>query len=145
MEIRNKNAGRDNQLFETMEAGVVLLGAEVKSIKDGRGDLNAAHVRIKNGEVWLINANISGYKNSVPDGYDPMRTRKLLLSRQEIGTLEAKMRHKKLTLVPISLYTRGRLVKAKIALAKGMRTFEKRAAKKQKDIERDVQRELKDY
>ena len=152
MEIRNKNARRDHQILETFEAGIVLLGSEVKSIRDGKASLNAAHARVINGEVWLINANITGYEKSSPAGYDPLRTRKLLLSRHEIASLSAKLGQNKqgfhgngkLTLVPISLYTKGRLVKAKLALARGTRIFEKRAIKKQKDIERDVQRELKD-
>lgn len=144
MEIRNKNATRDHQILQTIEAGIVLLGSEVKSIRDGKASLNGAHARIINGEVWLINANITGYEKSSPEGYDPLRARKLLLSRHEIAALSSKLGQSKLTLVPLSLYTRGRLVKAKMALAKSTRTFEKRAIKKQKDIERNVQRELKD-
>ena len=144
MEIRNKNAGRDHQILETFEAGIMLLGSEVKSIRDGKASLNAAHARILNGEVWLINANITGYEKSSPVGYDPLRTRKLLLSRHEITSLSAKLGQNKLTLIPLLLYTKGRLVKVRLALARGTRTFEKRAIKKQRDIERDVQRELKD-
>lgn len=144
MEIRNKNATRDHIILETVEAGIMLLGSEVKSIKDGRGDLNTAHVRIKDNEVWLINANIPGYQSSVPEGYDPIRTRKLLLNKQQISSLASKVGQNKLTLIPLSLYTKGRLVKAKVALAKGTRNYEKRDIKKKKDLERDTQRELKD-
>ena len=144
MEIRNKNAGRDHQILETFEAGIMLLGSEVKSIRDGKASLNAAHARIMNGEVWLINANVTGYEKSSPAGYDPLRTRKLLLSKQQIASLASKLGQNKLTLIPLSLYTKGRLVKAKIALAKGTRTYEKRDIKKKRDLERDIQRELKD-
>lgn len=144
MEIRNKKAGKDHQILETIEAGIVLLGSEVKSIRDGRASLNAAHVRIMGSEAWLINANITGYENSSPEGYNPVRTRKLLLSRQQITSLASRVTQNKLTLIPLSLYTKGRLVKAKIALAKGTRTYEKRDIKKKKDLERDMQRELKD-
>lgn len=143
MEIRNKKAGRDHQILETIEAGIVLLGSEVKSIRDGRASLNAAHVRIMGGEVWLINANITGYENSSPEGYNPVRTRKLLLAKSEIAALASKVAQNKLTLIPLSLYTKGRLIKAKVALAKGTRTYEKRDIKKKKDLERDMQRELK--
>lgn len=144
MEIRNKKATRDHQILEIIEAGIMLIGAEVKSIKNGRGDLNTAHVRIKDNEVWLINSNIPSYQSSVSNGFDPMRTRKLLLNKQEISSLASKIGQNKLTLIPLSLYTRGRLVKAKIALAKSTRVYEKRDIKKKKDLERDTQRELKD-
>lgn len=144
MEIRNKNAGRDHQILDIFEAGIMLLGSEVKSIRDGRASINAAHVKLMNGEVWLINANVTGYEKSSPNGYDPLRTRKLLLTKQQIASLASKLGQNKLTLIPLSLYTKGRLVKAKIALAKGTRIYEKRDIKRKRDLERETQREIKD-
>lgn len=143
MKLTNRRAKRDYKIIDIFEAGIALIGFEVKSIKDGRGDLTSSFVRIRNSEAWLVGANIPQYGGTTNAEYDPLRTRKLLLHKEEIISLGTKTRQEHLTLVPISLYTRGRLVKAKIALAKGKREYEKREAKRRKDIERDVERELK--
>lgn len=122
---------------------MVLSGAEVKSIKQGRGNLSGSFVRIRDGEAWLMGADIPRYRPAGKQDYDPTRPRKLLLHKKEILSLSTKVRQQQLTLVPLSLYTKGRLVKARIALAKGKKKYEKREAKRRKDIEREMQRELK--
>ena len=126
---------------ERIEAGIALTGGEVKVIKTGKGDLSASHARIIKGEAYLINANITvvGAKN-----HNPTRTRKLLLHKSEIISLSSKMKQRKLTLVPLKLYTKGRFVKAQLALGKIKKKYEKRESIKKKDIEREIERELKD-
>lgn len=143
MRILNRRAPFEYQLFDRIEAGVALAGSEVKSIKVGRADLSAAFVRIQNNEAFLLNLNIPAYKGGVPEGYNPTRTRKLLLNKNEIISLETKAKQQKLTIVPMSMYTKRRLVKVQIALARPKRKFEKREVKRRKDIQREVERELK--
>lgn len=142
MRILNRRAPYEYQLFDRVEAGVALLGSEVKSIKTGRADLGSSFVRIKNGEAYALNINIPPYQGGAPEGYSPTRTRKLLLKREELVRLATKAKQQKLTLVPTKLYTKGRLVKLEIALAKPKRMFEKREAKRRKDIVRETEREL---
>lgn len=142
MRILNRRARHDYQLFENLEAGIALTGSEVKSVRAGRGDLSSAFVRIKDGEAWLVGANIPRYEAGSKD-YDPIRTRKLLLHKNELVSLSTKMAQQNLTLVPISLYTKGRLVKVRVALGKGKKQYEKRDAKRRKDIDREVERALK--
>lgn len=143
MRITNRRAPYEYELLDRVEAGVVLVGSEVKSIKAGRADLTASFVRITDGEAFLINASIPPYQGGTAQGYDPTRTRKLLLSRDELVSLETKAKQQKLTIVPTKVYTKGRLVKVEIALAHPKRKFEKREAKRKKDIQREIERELK--
>lgn len=143
MRIINRRAPYEYQLFDRIEAGISLLGSEVKSIKTGRLDLGSAFVRIKDQEVYLMNANIPPYQGGVPEGYTPNRSRKLLLVKSEIVSLETKAKQQKLTIVPTKVYTKGRLIKIEIALAKPKRKFEKREVKRRKDIDREAERELR--
>lgn len=144
MKILNKRASFEYNLFEKFEAGIALTGVEVASIKAGRADINHAYVRIRDGEAWLINANIPAYEHSTPVGYEPTRSRKVLLHKAELISLSTKISQEKLTIVPISLYNKGRLVKAQLSLGKGKRQFEKRESKRKKDIDRDTERALKE-
>ncbi len=125
---------------EKIEAGIALIGAEAKAIREGRGNLTEAYVKIMKNEAFLVNANIPclGVVN-----YNPTRTRKLLLHKGEILALESKIKAKKLTLVPLKLYTTGHLVKLAIGLGKSKRKYEKREAIKKKDIEREIEQEFK--
>ncbi len=141
--IINRKAPFENQLFDRLEAGISLLGSEVKSIKGGRAEFSGSFVRLKDGQAHLVNLHIPPYEGGVPRDYDPSRTRLLLLNRDEILSLETKAKQQKLTIVPVSVYTKGRLVKVQIALAKPKRKFEKREIKRRKDIQRDTERELK--
>ncbi|MCH7641494.1 SsrA-binding protein SmpB [Patescibacteria group bacterium] len=140
MKITNKRARFNYKLFDKYEAGLVLNGAEVKAIRRGSADLSQSYAKIIDDEVYLINANIpvEGKKD-----YSPTRTRKLLLHKDQIISIKSKVKAKKLTLVPTKLYTKGRLIKAELALAKAKRKFEKKEAIKRKDIERDIERELR--
>ncbi|HSW96283.1 MAG TPA: SsrA-binding protein SmpB [Candidatus Saccharimonadales bacterium] len=140
MKITNKRASFDYELLEHFEAGINLLGAEVKAIKLGHADLTGSHVRITGNELFLINAKIFPYKYARPETYDESRTRKLLMHRQEITALRSKMEGSRLTIVPVSLYTtRHNLIKAELALARGKKQFDKRKSIKKKDLERDTE------
>lgn len=141
MRVKNKKAGYNYNLYEKFEAGISLVGGEAKSVKVGRVDINQSYAKIINGQAYLINANIpiEGKKN-----YSSTRTRKLLLHKSEIISIQSKIKAKKLTIVPIVMYTKGRLIKVGLALAKAKRKFEKRESIKKKDIEREIEKELKD-
>jgi SsrA-binding protein len=144
MKVTNRRAKFDYELLEKTEVGIALTGAEVKSVKAGKISLNESFARIRDGEVWLHNAHIHPYPFADNRDYDPTRMRKLLLHKKEIVSLDQKMKQKKLTLVPVSCYTKGRNIKVKIALAKGKKEYQKREIKKRKDIEREVERELRE-
>ena len=139
MKVFNKRARFDYSLLERYEAGIVLSGAEVKAIKDGGLNLNQAHARVIDGEVFLVNANISLISNQ------STRSRKLMLHKKEITSIQSKIKAKKLTLVPVSVYTKGRLVKVGLALAKAKRKYQKKEVKKKRDIQREAEREIGDY
>lgn len=138
MYIVNKKASYNYKLGDRLEAGIALTGLEVKSIKENRADISNAHVRIMQGEAYLINANLPLQTD------DPTRARKLLLHRAQLTSLNSKTHQEKLTLIPTRLYTKGRLVKLQLALAKGKRTFEKKESIKKKDLDRESKRDWKD-
>ena len=140
MKILNRKAKFNYQFIESLEAGIALAGHEVRAVKNGRVDLSTAYAKIMGDEVYLINANIA---SSVVADYNPTQARKLLLHRNQIVSLKTKMQAKKLTLVPTKMYTKNRLIKVEITLAKNKRKYEKKELKKRKDIEREIERELK--
>jgi SsrA-binding protein len=140
MKITNKRAFFDYEIAERFEAGINLLGAEVKAIKLGHADLTSSHVRIVGNEMYLINAKIFPYQYARPETYDEKRTRKILMHKQEIIALKSKIDGSRLTIVPVSLYTtRHNLIKIELALAKGKKEFDKRKSIKKKDLERDTE------
>jgi len=139
MKIINKKAKFNYKLFETYESGISLTGAEVKTLLNNQADISNAYVKIINNEAYLLNANIP-LKNSITN---PIRTRKLLLHRSEITSIMTKMKQNKLTLIPTKLYNKGRKIKLEFALAKGKRKFEKRQTIKKKDVEREIEQQLK--
>lgn len=143
MKIINKKARRDYQIIGELEAGIVLHGAEVKSLRQGRGRISEAFARVKNGEVWLYNFLIPAYKHADIRNYNPSKPRKLLLHKKEIVSLSHKMEGKNLTLVPLVCYTTGRFVKVKLGMGKGKKEYEKREAIKRRDLEREMARTLK--
>ena len=143
MRVVNRRAKRDYQILEKYEAGIVLTGPEVKSVKGGRIRLEESFVRIKDNEAFLVNAEIPFYLPAGKRDYDPRRERKLLLHKKEILNLALKTAHSSLTIVPISCYTKHGLVKLTIALARGKRKWEKKEAIKRRDLEREVERELR--
>lgn len=142
MKLINRRAKFDYTILESFEAGIALTGEEVKSLKLGRGNLASSFVKIKAQEAWLLGVNIPPSGQSSLQNYDPTRARKLLLHKKQIISIETKSKQQKLTLLPLSLYTKGRLVKAQIAFAKGKKQFEKREAKKRKDIQRQTEKEM---
>lgn len=140
----NKKARFEYELVVEYIAGVVLTGAEVKSLRNSSGSLSGSFVKIINHQAYLINAQITPYKFADNRDYDPKRTRKLLLSRKELEDLEAGSQTKGLTIVPLSFELIRNHIKLKLALGKGKKQYQKRAALRQKDIARDVAREMKD-
>jgi len=141
----NKQAKFDYEILETFESGLVLSGQEVKSIRQGHASLKGAYVTIdKNNGIFLINANIPAYKmtGNLID-YEPSRSRKLLLHKKEISFLAGKLQQAGLTLVPLSLYTKGKKIKLEIGLAKGKKKIDKRAQIKEREEKRKIQRLLK--
>lgn len=142
MKIVNRQAYHEYQILEKIEAGIALTGAEVKSIKSGRIKLQDSFVRIRGSEAWLHNAHIPLYPFADNREYNPTRPRRLLLRRKELRRLNEKVNLRGLTVVPISCYTKGRLIKLRIALAKGKKAYEKREAIKRRDLQREVEREL---
>jgi SsrA-binding protein len=143
MRIFNKKATFDYQLLDHFEAGIKLVGAEVKAVRDGHVDLTGSFVRLIQGEATLFNANIFPYKFARPETFDSRRTRKLLLHKKEIISLKSKIDGAHLTIVPVSLYTTHSLIKIELAIAKPKKKFDKKEAIKNKDIDRDIERELR--
>lgn len=144
--IVNRKFNREYEPIERFEAGIVLTGAEVKSVRGGAMRLDDAFVRIIQGEPVLINAEIYPYKYADNKDYEPKRSRKLLLSKKEIARILTKIRGSgRLTLAPVSCYNKGSLIKIEIALVRGRRDVEKRKHDKKKKIERQAQRELKQH
>lgn len=142
MKITNRRAFYDYEILERLEAGINLYGAEVKAVRLGHANLAGSHVRIIGSEAYLVNAKILPYQYARPEGYDETRTRKLLLHKSEIISLKSRIEGANLTLVPLSLYIKDGFVKAEIALAKGKKAFEKKEAKKRRDLERELEAEL---
>lgn len=140
----NRKAFHDYHLEETYEAGMVLTGTEVKSIRAGRLNLKDSYVRIENNEVWVHNMHISPYDQGNRYNHDPLRKRKLLLHRREINRLLGLTREKGYTLIPIKVYTNKGYIKMEIALARGKKLYDKRAALKEKEAKREVERAFKE-
>ena len=143
MKILNKKALHNYHILEHIEAGVVLSGSEVKSIRSGRIDLGESHVRILNGEAYLVNANIARFAQTSDKEYDAQKSRKLLLHRDQINTLIGKTSGKGTTLVPISIYEKNNRFKVEVGLAKSKKEFDKRRVIKERDHTRRVEQELR--
>ncbi len=140
----NKKARFEYEVLEPYEAGLMLHGHEVKSARLGRMALAGAYVTISRGSLWLVGAQIQRYPQAGPlPDYDPQRTRKLLLHKREIQKLAGKMEQKGLTLVPLSVYTKGSKIKLSFGLARGRKQFEKKDKLKKRDIDREIRRSLK--
>jgi SsrA-binding protein len=140
----NKKAYFNYEIIESLEAGIALLGSEVKSIREGRVSLKDSYAEIKNGEVFLLHMNISPYEQANIFNHEPLREKKLLLHRQEIKRLIGKIREKGYTLIPTKvLFSEKGRVKVEVSLAKGKRIYEKKRAIKERELEREVRAELK--
>jgi SsrA-binding protein len=140
---RNRKAGHDYFLEERLEAGLVLLGTEIKSVRARQVSLREAYVRLEDGEAWLMNAHIAPYEPASRQNHDPRRPRKLLLQRRELVRLDERVRQRGYTVVPTQLLLRRGLAKVEIALARGKRKYDKRRVIAQRDAGREVQRALR--
>jgi SsrA-binding protein len=143
MKILNKRASYDYTLQETLEAGINLLGAEVKAVKGGHADLTGSFVKVIGSEAYLVNANILPYAYARPDGYDAKRTRKLLLHKKELLAIKGKTDGANLTIVPVSMYTTRNLVKVEISLGKPKKKFEKKEELKKWQINKELNEALR--
>lgn len=141
----NKKAYHDYFVEDTYEAGIVLVGCEVKSVRLGQINLRDSFVIIKNGEVFMLGTHISPYKMGSYNNVDARRTRKLLLNRSEINKLRGKVEQKGYTLIPLKVYFKDALVKVEIGLCKGKELHDKRQAIKEKENNRNLQRVMKEY
>lgn len=144
MLIQNKKAYINYEILEKFDAGIELLGLEVKSLKAKNGSLEGAYVTIRGREAFLLNMHIPPYQPAnTPKEYNPYANRRLLLSKKEIMKLESVEKQKGLTIVPISVYNKGRKLKVEIAIVRGKKKFDKREDIRKRDTERDIQRTLK--
>lgn len=143
MKTVNKKAAYDYKLFETIEAGINLLGAEVKAVKLGHADLTGSFVKVIGSEAYLLNANILPYEYARPEGYDAKRTRKLLLHKKELLALRGKTEGSNLTIVPVSMYTTHNLIKIELALGKPKKKFEKKEELKKININREIEEAMR--
>ncbi len=140
----NRKARFDYEILEKYEAGIELLGIEVKSVRSGRVSLDGSFVIVRGGEAFLINANITPLQpKNAPKDYDPMRNRKVLLTKKELVELSETEKNRSLTIVPLSMYNKNRKVKVEIALVKGKKNFDKRETTKKRETDREIRREYK--
>ncbi len=143
--VSHKRATLDFDLLDTFEAGISLLGTEVKSLREGQGKLDGAYVIIRGKEAFLVGSSIPAFqKKNTSASYDPERARKLLLTVKELAELEQKSEKQGLTIVPIKLYNKGSKIKLTIAIARGKKKQDKRQSIKERDTNRDIARELRD-
>jgi SsrA-binding protein len=142
--ISNKKAHFNYEILEKIEAGLVLHGFEVKSLRKGQGSLEGSRILVRGNEAFLVGATIPAFQPAnAPKDYDPMRTRKLLLKQKEIAQALSAESERGLTVVPLSVYNKGRNLKIEIAIAKGKKLHDKRETIKKRDTERDMRRSLK--
>ena len=137
---KNRRARHDYTILDTYEAGLVLTGSEVKSLRDGKANLSDAYGIVRNGEIFLLNLHISPYERASYNNHEPTRTRKLLLHKREIRRLIGAVERQGLTLVPLELYFKRGVAKVAMALGKGKKQHDKRDAEKQRDADREIAR-----
>ncbi len=143
--VKNRSAFHHYEISDKFEAGLSLLGTEVKSLKDSGGSLAESYIKVVNEELWLINAHIAHYKHGNVQNHDERRERKLLMHKREILRLKSKVQEKGVALVPLSLYLYKGRVKLSLGLGVGKKMHDKRESTKARDVKRQVQRELKEY
>ena len=144
MEIKNRSAYYEYFIDAKYEAGIVLLGTEVKSLREGKASFNDGFCVIHKGEVWLKSLHIAEYSHGTVNNHDPLRDRKLLLHKREIKKIEAKLKEKGYTLIPLRIFmTEKSLLKVEIGLGKGKKLHDKRESIRHKDVEREMKRFLK--
>jgi SsrA-binding protein len=144
LEIKNRKASFNYEFLEEEIAGLSLLGSEVKSIRAGKASIGEAHCYIQDGEMFITGMHIAEYEEAGRYGHDPYRKRKLLLTKKQINKFDQKLKTKGITIVPIKLFSNSKgILKLKIALAKGKKNFDKRESIKERDVKRDMDREMK--
>ena len=144
MEIKNRSAYFEYFIDAKYEAGIVLLGTEVKSLRQGKASFNDSYCIIHKGEMWLKSVHIAEYSHGTINNHDPVRDRKLLLQKREINKIEAKLKEKGYTLIPLRIFLNDKnLVKVELGLGKGKKLHDKRESIRQKDVEREMKRFLK--
>jgi SsrA-binding protein len=139
---RNRRATHEYQVLERFEAGIALMGSEVKALRSGRGSIAEAYVRIEGGDAWLVGAHIGEYEQANRNGHQPERRRRLLLHRREILHLEIEIKQGGLTVIPLQLYLKANRVKVEIALVRGKKLWDKRQAIAEQDARRDADRAM---
>lgn len=142
---RNRRASHEYEFLELFEAGLALTGTEIKSVRAHQVSLQQSYVQAREGELWLLNANIAEYAHGNRENHDPVRPRKLLLHRREIARIITQLTQKGLTCVPTRMYLKNGRAKVEIALARGKKTYDKRADLRQADARRQIERALKRY
>lgn len=142
---RNRKARHEYDILDTVEAGLVLMGSEIKSIRAGKVNIAEAFVQYREGEMWLLNAHIASYDQASHNGHEPLRARKLLLHKKEIAKLHDQIQIKGMTIVPLDVHLWNGRAKLEIAVARGRKQYDKREALRQKDDKRRMERALKDY
>jgi SsrA-binding protein len=143
--VTNRKARHEYEILEMLEAGLVLLGSEVKSLREGKANLNDAYAWTRQGEIWVSGMHISPYEQNTVQKLDPLRERKLLLKRNEIRKLSRRVEEKGFTLIPLRLYFKKNIVKVELGLARGKRQYDKKEAIAKRDAKRDMEREQKKF
>jgi len=141
--VRNRRARHDYDIDETLEAGISLVGSEVKSLRDQRASIAEGHIAIRGREAWLVGVQIQEYPWAHQRTHEPLRDRKLLLHRREIDKLETKLNQRGYTLVPLSLYLKQGTIKLEVGVARGKRQYEKRESKKEAEAQREMDRAMR--
>ena len=139
----NRRARHNYDVLDTVEAGIALQGSEVKSLRDGKANLKDSYAGLRDGELWLYSCHIAPYAPAAGEGHDPERPRKLLLHKKEIERLIGKIQEKGLTLIPTRIYFKGKRAKVELALARGKQQRDKRRQIRDRDVARDIEREVK--
>ena len=145
MEIQNRKANFDYEIIDTFESGIVLTGTEIKSIRLGKANLKDSYAIVRNHELYILNMHISSYEQGNRFNHEETRTRKLLMHKEEIAKLEEKIKLEGFTLIPLKLYFKKGNAKILLGLAKGKKNYDKRETIKKKDMDRQVQKDLKGY
>ncbi len=140
----NRKATHDYTIEDRFEAGIALLGTEIKSVRAGQANLREGYVQVRGEELWLVNTHIAPYDPAGREGHDPLRPRKLLLHRKEIAKLLSGMQERGYTIIPLRMYLKNRRAKVEIALARGKRQYDKREAIAKREANRQIQRALKE-
>jgi SsrA-binding protein len=143
--VSNRRASHNYEILETFEAGIVLQGTEIKSLRDNGGSLQEAYVKVLGPELWLVNCNIAPYRYGNLNNHEDRRDRKLLMHKREIEKLRVASQEKGLTIIPLAFYLKNGRVKTKIAIAKGKKDYDKREAIKERDDKKQIQRALKEH